>query len=349
MTHVLNQALRHVLIPPSSQQTIDQKGSLNDQTKLRFDFSYSGPISPDHLLAVEKFCQSSIAAGHPVRTSDVSLSLARPISSLRAVFGEAYPDPVRVVSIGPHAIEDMMERPSDPAWMGDSVEFCGGTHLANTALAEHFVLLNEEGIAKGIRRITAVTKDEAREALRLSSDFGIRLSGVETEEDGCLETFVKVLVEELKGLSIGAPAKLGYQTRLTALTKRVLKWKKARVALLSQEVTAFVLQRETATPSDKIVLRYDFGTDAKIAKTVMTAHVKKGKKPLLLISAEGDKFIVLACAPKSFQDKKFDCKQWIVAGLGDLEGRGGGKKDAALYTVLKAEGMDLVLDNAKLY
>ena len=78
------------------------------------------------------------------------LEEARAIDGVRAVFGEVYPDPVRVVTIG-----------------GDtSVEFCGGTHVENTAVAQAFAIIEETAVAKGIRRITAVTKDAAAQAIQ---------------------------------------------------------------------------------------------------------------------------------------------------------------------------------------
>lgn len=69
-----------------------------------------------------------------------------------------YPDPVRVVSIGKD-INDLCQNPSSNDNVNYSIEFCGGTHLNNTADAEAFVLVSEEGIAKGIRRIVAITGD----------------------------------------------------------------------------------------------------------------------------------------------------------------------------------------------
>ena len=73
-----------------------------------------------------------------------------------AVFGETYPDPVRVVSVGPK-IDDLLTDKTTPWGMQNSVEFCGGTHVSNSKEIYKFVLLQEEGIAKGIRRIVAVT------------------------------------------------------------------------------------------------------------------------------------------------------------------------------------------------
>ena len=78
------------------------------------------------------------------------------INGLRAVFGEKYPAKVRVVSIG-SPVSDLLADPSNGRWANLSIEFCGGTHLASTGQAEAFCIVSEEGIAKGVRRITALT------------------------------------------------------------------------------------------------------------------------------------------------------------------------------------------------
>jgi len=72
----------------------------------------------------------------------VSLDAARKINGLRAVFGEEYPDPVRVVSVGA-SVDSVMESPELERWRSNSIEFCGGTHLSNTRDAEAFVILGE--------------------------------------------------------------------------------------------------------------------------------------------------------------------------------------------------------------
>jgi len=160
-THLLNWALRDVL-----GTHVDQKGSLVDPDKTRFDFAHNKPVSDDQMSHIEQLVTARIADGLDVNTNDnlpVDQKKAREINTLRAVFGEKYPDEVRVVSIGPK-VADLLADPKNPAWMAYSVEFCGGTHVANTREIVDFVLTQEEGVAKGIRRVVGISGEAAAAA-----------------------------------------------------------------------------------------------------------------------------------------------------------------------------------------
>ena len=112
--------------------------------------------------------RDAIADGQAVDAADVALDQAMSITGVRAVFGERYPDPVRVVSIGA-PVDELIANPGNPAWMDHSIRFCGGTHLERTDAADDFVLLSEQGLAAGIRRIVALTGDAAR-SVRAAGD-----------------------------------------------------------------------------------------------------------------------------------------------------------------------------------
>lgn len=144
MTHVLNAALREVL-----GEGCDQRGSQCNDEKLRFDFSHKSAMTAAQLRDTEVYVRDIISKSIPVSAEVMPLGDAKAIPGVRAMFGEVYPDPVRVVKVG----EDC------------SVEFCGGTHIANTADAEAFALIEESAVAKGIRRITALTRDAAKKAI----------------------------------------------------------------------------------------------------------------------------------------------------------------------------------------
>uniref|UniRef100_A0A8D3AUN5 Alanine--tRNA ligase n=1 Tax=Scophthalmus maximus TaxID=52904 RepID=A0A8D3AUN5_SCOMX len=158
-THILNFALRGVL------GEADQRGSLVAPDRLRFDFTAKGALSTGEVRRTEEIACAMIREAKPVYAMDTPLAEAKAIQGLRAVFDETYPDPVRVVSIG-CPVQDLLDDPSSTAGSLTSIEFCGGTHLQNSGHAAPFVIVSEEAIAKGIRRIVAVTGTEAQKAQR---------------------------------------------------------------------------------------------------------------------------------------------------------------------------------------
>eukprot|EP01035_Chromulina_nebulosa_P018687 gene18687-24440_t len=170
MTHVLNYALRKVLATE-----IDQKGSQVTDEKLRFDFSLNRGMQLNEVEQVESLVNEVIKKEQVVYNEVLPLKQAQSINGLRAVFGEAYPDPVRVISIGAK-IDEVSSNPDSEEWLNHSLEFCGGTHITNTREAEEFVVLEETAVAKGIRRISAATGEEAKAASILSNEISIDIS-----------------------------------------------------------------------------------------------------------------------------------------------------------------------------
>lgn len=354
MTHVLNYALKTVLVTEPERegkhvaQTVDQKGSLVDDTKLRFDFSWNGPLTTQQLEAIEKLCVARIENEVPVEAYVAPLGEAEKISSLRAVFGEKYPDPVRVVAVSDHSIPDMLANPQDAQWNEYSVEFCGGTHLTNTKQAEAFVLLSEEGIAKGIRRIVGVTMSDAKESIKLADEFEAKLENASALAGDTLEERLKVLTPELDNLQISAVKKALFRDILTNFMKQVNTYKKAKAAAMSEEIVEKAVTAAASTEGNKVVLRYDFGTDGKVVKTVTQHFGKQVKdKALLLVSADidADKCMVFAFAPKGMND--INCKAWVEATIEGTGGKGGGKNDSANYQVPGASNADGLVEKAK--
>jgi alanyl-tRNA synthetase len=143
-THLLNLALRQVL-----GQHVEQKGSLVDDEKTRFDFTHDKPLTAEEIQRIEEKVNLQVLQDLPVTPTILPLAEAKKIPGVRAVFGEKYPDPVRVVMIGP-------DSPTS-ATPDDSVEFCGGTHLQRTGTIGLFKITSQEGVAKGVRRLTATT------------------------------------------------------------------------------------------------------------------------------------------------------------------------------------------------
>ena len=186
-THILNFCLREVL-----GDHIDQKGSLVAPTKLRFDFSHKAHIALPELAKIEAMSVDWIKKDVKVYSKDVDLKSGYKVPGLRAVFGEAYPDPVRVVVLG-YDVDDITKDLENPKWRSTSIEFCGGTHVAKTGDIKDVVIIEESGIAKGIRRITAVTGQEAQEATRIASEFTSRLDALETSSGNEKDAGLKAL------------------------------------------------------------------------------------------------------------------------------------------------------------
>jgi alanyl-tRNA synthetase len=232
MTHVLNYALRTVLLDgaANAQGMCEQKGSLVDQEKLRFDFSWNGALSSEQVERVEFIVNEKIKAGLNVYAQVVPLSLASNISGLRCVFGEKYPDPVRVISVGV-SVEELLENPSNSIWSTNSIEFCGGTHLSNTSLAEDFVLFEESGIAKGIRRIQGYTRQGAVTARAVAADLLRRLTEMEATSAGPdLLALNKTIRMEVDQAIVSLVQKDEMRRKLSNVADALKIWSKAQEA-----------------------------------------------------------------------------------------------------------------------
>eukprot|EP00592_Proboscia_alata_P017398 CAMPEP_0194396058 /NCGR_PEP_ID=MMETSP0174-20130528/124774_1 /TAXON_ID=216777 /ORGANISM="Proboscia alata, Strain PI-D3" /LENGTH=996 /DNA_ID=CAMNT_0039192075 /DNA_START=186 /DNA_END=3176 /DNA_ORIENTATION=+ len=348
MTHVLNHGLRKYCISSKNPQ-IDQKGSYNDDSKLRFDFSYNGPIPPQSLSDVEQYCNTSISQKLAVECKVEKLEDAQQLSTVRAVFGETYPDPVRVVSIANTSISDMLQAPESKEWMEYSVEFCGGTHLSNTSDAQALVIVSEEGIAKGIRRITGITRQAAVDATNRGETLTLLVADAKELTGAALEAEVKRLGAEVTVAIISTVTKTKLKAVLQSYSKTILAWKKEQAA---QRVKSILATATAPTTTSNVVCRYDFGTDGKTAKTVMTQYQKQQEKPLLMISADetANRFLVFCVTPKGCaKEQKVNCKAWAAAATEGTNGKGGGKADTAQFTVEGLEKLDGVLEKARAF
>jgi len=213
-THILNYALREVL-----GDEINQKGSLVAREKLRFDFSHKSGMSDKEIAEVEDISTKYIRQNTEVYAKDVPLATAREITGVRAVFGETYPDPVRVVSVGV-PVEDLLAEPKNGQWAKVSVEFCGGTHVLNTQEIKELIIIEENGIAKGIRRIIAVTGEDARDVQRVAEDFDQELKRLENLKFGPeKEQLAKQIQLQLNELSISAVTKSAFKERMSKVRR----------------------------------------------------------------------------------------------------------------------------------
>jgi alanyl-tRNA synthetase len=287
-THLLNWALRRVL-----GDHVEQKGSLVDAEKTRFDFTHDRPMTPEEVAEVERLVNEKVLADLPVTPVVMPLAEAKKVAGVRAVFGEKYPDPVRVLLIG-------AARPEE-ATLDNSVEFCGGTHLGRTSQACLFKIVGQEGVAKGVRRLTAVTGPRAVEVSRelagvvegLASRFACRPEQVPARVEA-LQEEVRKLTQQLKK---GAAADLaGAADRLLAEAAQV-GGSKVIVgevpAAAGDHIRAQLDRLRAKAPSSVIVLGWTEDGKAGLLAAVtddLTAKVKAGdlvKEAVALVGGKG--------------------------------------------------------------
>ncbi|KAA0161267.1 hypothetical protein FNF31_03880 [Cafeteria roenbergensis] len=320
MTHVLNFALRKVL-----GGTVDQKGSMVAADKLRFDFNSSGALTGEQVKAVEDIVNGVISSALPVYNKVVPLADGRSIETLRAVFGETYPDPVRVVSVGAK-VEDLVADPANAEWADLSVEFCGGTHLRNTSAAGRFAIVEEVAVAKGIRRIVAVTKDAATDAFDKGEELLSRFSVARSMPWRRLQDETPALKAALDAWTMPAHVKSALRAELAELEKKVFREKKADLEKVTAAIAADVVAAARAAAeagAAPVVFRIEGdGADPKAMAAVVKEVTKvfksgTGYGPTLVWFADADKFAAAAIVPK---DSAVAAKAWVEAAIGAADG-----------------------------
>ena len=177
-THLLQEALRQVL-----GSHVEQAGSYTDADHVRFDFTHFAAMTPEEIAKVESIVNNIILEGLEVRTDEMPIEEAKKLGAM-ALFGEKYGDIVRVVRAG-----DV------------SIEFCGGTHLDNTAKAGMFKIVSEASVAAGVRRIEALTGRKFLELFeerqKTLNDTAAALKTTPTD----LVQRADQVVEEIRGLT----------------------------------------------------------------------------------------------------------------------------------------------------
>lgn len=283
-THVLNHALREVL-----GDDVNQKGSLVDSEKLRFDFSHKTQVKVEELRKIEDLSNEYIRRNAKVYAKDVDLDLARQIEGVRAVFGETYPNPVRVVSVGMD-IDTMLRDPKKAEWRQYSVEFCGGTHVEHTGLIKDLVLVEESGIAKGIRRIIAYTGEAAHQVQREAAEFSKRLDALDAMPFGAAkDAQVKVISQALSQLVISTLTKDQLNARFQKIAASVVaEQKKRQKAEAAAALGCVVKHFEEKKDAEYFVGRLPISANAKALTEVFKHFQAKDKTKSVYVFGGGE-------------------------------------------------------------
>ncbi|MEE8266443.1 MAG: alanine--tRNA ligase, partial [Acidiferrobacterales bacterium] len=284
-THLLHAALKETL-----GTHVQQKGSLVEAPRLRFDFSHFEPVTSAQLEEIERLVNDEIRANRPTQTRTMALEEALD-SGAAALFGEKYDERVRVVAMGDF-----------------STELCGGTHVARTGDIGLFKIVSEGGIAAGVRRIEALTGRGALDYVR------------ETEAR------LQRIAERVKGSPDDAEQKveqLGLRVR--ALEKDL---ENLRRQLASGTGVALEEQAKEIDGIKVLAARLD-GADARgLREQVDRLKDKFGSGAIVLGAADGNKVILVAGVTKDLT-KRVHAGKMVNEVASRIGGKGGGRPDMA--------------------
>merc|ERR1719445_646438 len=308
-THVLNFALRQVLSGDA-----DQRGSLVAPERLRFDFTNKAAMTAAEVKKVEDIANQMIDRNEEMYAKEAPLAIAKTIQGLRAVFDETYPDPVRVVSVGV-PVEKLEADPNSPEGTKTSIEFCGGTHLRRAGHMEHMVIASEEAIAKGIRRIVALTGPEAAKALNKEKLLNAELEKVRlkvSNKDLTLKEKVKLLTDlgdDVSSAHISYHSKDTMRNNIKNIKKVIDDEDRARKAAVMGEVVEAAKALLGANPSLPYLVYHleAFANNKAVDGALKQVKALAPDTPTIFFSSDPDSGKILCMAQCS--------KQSVGAGL----------------------------------
>jgi alanyl-tRNA synthetase len=305
-THMVHAALRQVLGPNAVQA-----GSLNRPGYLRFDFNWQGPLNEEQRTQIEEVTNEAVQADFEVHTFTEQLEKAKAMGAI-ALFGESYPEQVRVVEIG------------GPF----SLELCGGTHVHNSAQIGPVTILGESSIGSGVRRVEAYV---GLESFRHLAKERALMAG--------LASSLKVPSEEV-------PARVANLVeRLKAAEKEL---ERARVAGARAAATNAAAGAERIGNVRVVAQRMSGGmTAADLRSLVGDIRGKLGSDPAvvaLIAEGEGETVPYAVAANPAAQDLGIRANDLVKQLAMAVDGRGGGKADLAQGSGKNPTGIDAALD-----
>ncbi|WP_343628018.1 alanine--tRNA ligase [Roseateles sp.] len=297
-THLMHKALREVL-----GAHVQQKGSLVNADRTRFDFAHTAPMTADEIRKVEAIVNAEILANADAQAQVMALDDAQK-SGAMMLFGEKYGDTVRVLSIG------------------SSKELCGGTHVRRTGDIGLFKIVAESGVAAGIRRVEAVTGDNALHYLQ------------------SLETTLNAVAGTLKA----APTEV--ELRVQAVLDQVRALEKDLTAAKSKLASAQgdeLLSQAVDVKGLKVLAATLVGADAKTLRETMDKLKDKLKTAAIVLAAvDGDK-VQLAAGVTADSIGKVKAGELVNFVAQQVGGKGGGKPDLAMAGGTDAKALPAAL------
>jgi alanyl-tRNA synthetase len=284
-THLMHKALREVL-----GDHVQQKGSLVNAERTRFDFAHNAPMTDAQTARVEALVNAEILANAATRARVLPLEEAQKTGAMM-LFGEKYGDEVRVLDIG------------------SSRELCGGTHVTRTGDIGLFKIVAESGVAAGVRRVEAITGDNALTYLQ------------------ALEGMVKHLADNLKSAPADVPARLQQLMDHSRAQEKELAAIKGKLASAQGDE---LLTLAVDVGGVKVLAARLEGADAKALREAMDKLKDKLKSAVIVLAAvEGGK-VQLAAGVTADITSKLKAGELVSFVAQQVGGKGGGKADMAM-------------------
>jgi alanyl-tRNA synthetase len=285
-THLLHSALRKVL-----GSHVEQKGSLVNSERLRFDFSHPAALSAGELQEIEVMVNEQVRENSAVETEITNMDTAQQKGAM-ALFGEKYGDEVRLLSMGD----------------GFSVELCGGTHVTRTGDIGLIKVYSESGISAGVRRIEALSGQAALDLVEQT------------------DTTLQSVSQLVKGSKDSVVAKV--EQMLSSNRQLEKELERLKSTLASQAGSDLASQAQEVAGIKVLAATLDGGDSKSLRDTVDQLKNKLGEAVVVLACVEGDKVSLVAGVTKatSSKVKAGDILRVIAAAIG---GKGGGRPDMA--------------------
>ncbi|MFI0546479.1 MAG: alanine--tRNA ligase [Brachymonas sp.] len=300
VTHIMHKALREVL-----GAHVQQKGSLVNAERTRFDFAHGQPVTAEEIAQIEAKVNAEILGNSPTQAREMALDDAKATGAMM-LFGEKYGDSVRVLNIG------------------SSAELCGGTHVARTGDIGLFKVLAEGGIASGVRRIEAITGANALAYVQ----------ELENTVSQAAASFKVPPTDLLPRIAQLQQHSRDQEKEITALKGQLATYQGEALVSLAVDVKGIKL----------IAAQLDGADAATLRQTATKLKDKLANTALVLASVEGDKVALVAAVSKDAiaKLKAGDLVSFVAAQVG---GKGGGKPDMAMAGGTQPEALPAALSS----
>jgi len=303
-THLMHKALREVL-----GNHVQQRGSLVDSEKTRFDFAHDAPMTAEEIARVEEIVNREILENQPTQARVMAFDDAVKTGAM-ALFGEKYGDQVRVLDIG------------------FSRELCGGTHVSRTGDIGLFKIVSESGVAAGVRRVEAITGDNA-------------LRWLQQLENTCSQ-----ITAQVKSSLQDVPQRISQLQEQMRALERELEQARAK---LNAGTGAALADQAVALPSGaKLLVSQVNGADPKALRTMVDQLKDKLKSAVVVlacVASDGKVSLVAGVTPDLTE--KVKAGELVGQVARELGGKGGGRPDMAMGGGPDASNLAAALDNAR--